>query len=156
MRLPFRQMSAAALILGAGLSVASAQDAGPFDFDLKIKFDAKAAARLSELGEKATVSAYYYGEPNADGAGNTNESGQISLGTEDFNISGETQTVTLVGAINTSALAWVVDGHPRVNVNVYSARKAVADNILNCDIFEDYISVGQRKSPNIKCTLLNP
>ena len=123
---------AASLFLGLSATVALAQG---HDFDLAISFDPDAAAKLAELGEGVVVSAYYYGEPTADGQAKAD------------------QTVTLIGSVDDGALQWVVDGQPRVNVNVFSARKSSPDNILNCGIFEDFVAAGQASVPQISCKL---
>ena len=41
-----------------------------------------------------------------------------------------------------------------VNVNVYSARRSGPDNILDCDFFDDALTLAQQASLTLHCKLI--
>lgn len=138
------------------LSPFAAQTAIPMPFDVVVKFTPEAAERLKVTHEKVIVSAYYYADPDAKYETKANEIGQIDLGDEELKIEPNDQTVHLEGKLSRKGLKWAGDHAPRVNINVYSARLSGPDNILDCNIFEDDITVGQTQTPTITCGLIYP
>ena len=79
--------------------------------------------------------------------------GQIWLGNEDVEIDSLGQTVHLKAALDDEGLGWIKGG-PRVNINIFSARHADPNNLLNCEIFEDDIAVAQARAPVLRCVML--
>ncbi len=141
-------MAAAAACIAAGADAETG-------FSLDLSFDDAAAAELERRGERVIVSVFYFGEPNAAGAPHADEMNQIYLGAEQITVRGLAQTVRIGANVDAKALAeWVAGGAARANVNVYSARFTDENNILNCGIFEDAVTVAQAAAPRIDCTLL--
>lgn len=122
------------------------------DFRIEVTLSTKAAAKLSSAQEWVHVSAFYYGEAAKPKDGD--EMGQIWLGNEDADIEGA-GTVTF-GKIKVDGkrLKLVKGKKPTVNINVYSSRKTLADNILDCGLFEDLVEVAARASIMIDCKLI--
>ena len=141
----------ALLIVCALCSLATAASAD--GFDIKVRFDDRATLTLAQIGEGVIVSAFYYGDPSAKGATHADEMGQIWLGNEDVEIDSLDQTVHLKAALDDEGLGWI-NGAPRVNINIYSARHADPNNLLNCEIFEDDIAVAQARAPLLRCVML--
>ena len=140
-----------ALAMALFLSGGMAQAEG---LTIRVDFDDRAMLTLAQIGERVVVSAFYYGDPSANSAAQTDEMGQIWLGNEDVTIDPLDQKVRLKAALDGEGLGWI-NGAPRVNINIFSARLADQYNLLNCDIFEDDIAVGQARTPVLRCTLLD-
>ncbi len=63
----------------------------------------------------------------------------VDLGSEQVVIAGANGTATITGGkVIARALAWVVK--PQVLINVYTARKADPNNLLDCGIFQDDVA----------------
>jgi hypothetical protein len=139
------------LAIALGLAGGMAQADG---LTLKIDFDDRAMLTLAQIGERVVVSAFYYGEPSAKGAAHADEMGQIWLGNEDVTIDPLDQKVKLKAALDAEGSGWI-KGVPRVNINIFSARLADQNNLLNCDIFEDDIAVAQARVQVLECVLLD-
>ena len=122
-------------------------------FDIKVRFDDRTTLTLAQIGERVVVSAFYFGDPSAKGAAHADEMGQIWLGNEDVEIDSLDQTVHLKAALDAKGLGWI-KGPPRVNINIFSARHADPNNLLNCEIFEDDIAVAQARTPVLRCVML--
>lgn len=130
---------------------ASAQETG---YSLSIRFDAGSAAKLARLGERVIVAAWYYGEPTAAGRRHADEMGLVNIGREEAEIWPVNQTVTLGGALRGAPLTWVTE--PMVNVNVYSARIADENNLLNCSLVDEPLAEARRAVSRIDCALIYP
>ncbi|MGA0531041.1 hypothetical protein [Hansschlegelia sp. KR7-227] len=153
--------AACALALPAGAAAQAA--ASPFGFVVQVSLSPKALAKLSAISESVTVSSFYHGKASkkptaaditraeADGE----EPGQIEL-------PGDTVTMPAVGGVAnmpargvTAADAAAYGRNPvHVNVNVFSARKAAEDNLLDCDLFDDRLAVARAKPVIITCRLI--
>jgi hypothetical protein len=51
-------------------------------------------------------------------------------------------------------LGLIEKGEPQVNINVYSARKASQDNVLDCGMFQDTLQVAAQEPIKIECKLI--
>ena len=122
-------------------------------FDIKVRFDDRTTLTLAQIGERVVVAAFYFGDPSAKGAAHADEMGQIWLGNEDVEIDSLDQTVHLKAVLDDEGLGWI-KGPPRVNINIFSARHADQNNLLNCAIFEDDIAVAQARTPVLRCVML--
>ena len=122
-------------------------------FDIKVRFDDRTTLTLAQIGEGVIVSAFFFGDPSAKGAAHADEMGQIWLGNEDVEIDSLDQTVHFRAALDAKGLGWL-KGAPRVNINIFSARHADQNNLLNCEIFEDDIAVAQARTPVLRCVML--
>lgn len=142
-----------AVMMGAMLALGLAGAAAAQDMlRLEISFDPSAAARLAAMGERATISAWYYGEPLGEGANHLDESGTVYLGTETFEIWPVDQPVTIGGSLGGAPMAWVVQ--PMVNVNVFSSRLKDENNLLDCGLVEGPLDELAMDPQVIRCKLL--
>lgn len=129
---------------------------GPYPFDVQLKLSAETKQRLADLKEEVTVSAMFFGEPNAAGKKHADEMDQINLGDDSVNVPPVDQTVRITGVnLDKKALAWI-EGEPMLLINVYTARKADENNLIDCGIFQDPIKLAQAKPIVIECSLLPP
>jgi hypothetical protein len=119
---------------------------------LALRFDPETAARLAELGEKVVVSAYYFGDPAAGNTLPLDDMGQVVLTEEEITVTPEDQTVTLGAALAAAPLESVP--HPRINVNVFSARLADPNNLLWCGILDATVADAAAGEPAIACQLI--
>ena len=147
--------SAALSTAGSGVAPGSQ---GGFAFTLAVTFTPAAAAKLQAMGEKVTVSAMYFGTPSdaASAASKADEMGQLDMGRDAVEIAPANTTVTISGnGLQTELMPDLADGKPSVLVNVFSARKVATNNLLDCGIFEDYITVAQQTPATIACDLID-
>jgi hypothetical protein len=139
-----------ALALGAG--VASA--AGDFGFDLEVSLTPMAAETLGRTDEGIVVSAWWYADPKAGADAHTNPVGLIDIGFEEHELEAMAGTVRIGGAgVDTGALAHI-GGPVMVNVNVYSARRAGPDNVLDCDFFDGPLTNAMARPVALRCGLI--
>ena len=128
----------------------------PYAFDIALTLTPAAKAKLERLHEKIGVSAWYSGLPNAAGKPKAEEDGQVEFGADEPVVEPETRLVHISGGgLDTGRLKYIA-GDPLVLINVYSARKAAADNLLECTIFEDTIKKAQAAPVAIGCKLIEP
>jgi len=149
------RITGALFCLAVGLSACQPQAAhGPYAFSVDVELTPAAAQKLSALHEKVAVAAYYSGLP-APGV-QPGQDGQVDLGSENQEFAPPQSQVRFTGtAVHADELKTIA-GKPRVLINVFSARHASADNLLDCGIFDDEIAVAQAKTPKISCDLLKP
>ncbi|SFU23036.1 lysozyme inhibitor LprI family protein [Mesorhizobium sp. YR577] len=106
---------------------------GDMGFDVNVTLSKKAATKLAVEKEGIVIFADYYGDPKKSAEKHTNEIGQISLEQQDEREGGHAH---INGAkVDMKRLDWLA-GPAKVNVNVASARKSSADNILGCDFID--------------------
>ena len=142
-----------ALFALLGLAACQAPAAhGPRAFTVEVALTPAAAARLSALHEKVAVAAYYSGAP-APGV-QPGQDGQVDLGSEKMEFAPPQSQVGFSGAVIDEGDLKTIAGPPRVLINVFSARHAVSDNLLDCGTFEDTIATAQAHTPRISCDLL--
>lgn len=160
-----KAVALAALITATtGAAPAAAQmTAGPYGFTVQITLSPKALKKLTDLSESVTVRSFYYGKmarkptpaeikrAQADGQ----EPGMVE-------ITGDTVTLPAAGGLAEmpgrgvgAADATAIGKNPiNVNINVFSARKAAPDNLLDCDLFEDTVAAARAKPISITCRLI--
>jgi hypothetical protein len=164
---------ASAWAFGAGLlsaallgeiSGASAQSAAsPFGFTIRVSLSPKAREKLTTISESVTVRSFYYGKSakaptRAEikrALANGEEPGQIE-------ILGDTVTLPAAGGIaemsgrTVSAKDAAAYGRNpiNVNINVFSARRAAPDNLLDCSLFDDAVSVARTQPIVVTCRLI--
>ena len=144
---------AAFLGLMLGLAGCHAPPAhGPNAFTVVVALTPQASAKLTALHEKVTVAAYYYGLP-APGV-QAGPDGQVDLGSEKVEFAPPQNQAVFAGALDDGELKTIA-GPPRVLVNVFSARQAAPDNLLDCGIFDDAIVTAQAHTPHIVCDLIH-
>lgn len=138
----------------AGSPTAEAAPASPYAFDVQLTFTPRAAEKLVSTKERVIVAGMYWGAPNAAARPKADEIGQIPLGEDFVEVAPENATITVPAANFEPDQVQHVDGAPQVLVNVYSARKAHEDNLLNCGIYEGPVSMAQKQAVDIQCDLI--
>lgn len=130
-----------------------APSAGPA-FTVNVTFSAKAAAKLAGMNEKVIVSAMFYGEPRP--GFEPKEAGDVgvNLGNIDNTIAPANGATIFAPAFDAAKLAKEVKGEPRVLINIYSARQADDNNLLDCGIYDDLVSAAAKTAPTIACKLI--
>lgn len=129
----------------------------PYGFEVQLTLTPRAIEKLAAMSEMVTIAGMYWGEPSETGKPRADDIGQINLGRDDINVQPASRTVLVPGAaIDPSVLETDVTGAPQVLVNVFTARMAHEDNLINCGIYEGPISMAQAKPVDIKCDLIEP
>jgi hypothetical protein len=135
----------------------AAEEKTPYAFEVQLTLSPRTIEKLEGMTEMVTVSGMYWGEPKPEAAVRADEMGQINLGADDIVVQPASRMVTVPGAaIDPKVLASDVRGAPMVLVNVYTARRAHEDNLINCGIYEGPISMAQQKPVEIECDLIEP
>lgn len=129
----------------------------PYGFEVQLTLTPRAVEKLTAMSEMVTVAGMYWGEPSEIGKPRADDVGQINLGRDDINVQPASRIVLLPGAaIDPAVLETDVAGAPQVLVNVFTARMAHEDNLINCGIYEGPISMAQAKAVDIRCDLIEP
>jgi len=128
-------------------------------FDLVLTLSPAALTELTRLHEQVTVSAMYAGEPTKEAQKKKidDEIGEVNLGSEEATrpLTAATGKFSFVGkGFEAKKLKWVKPGTAKVLINVYSARKAADDNLLDCGLFEDTLATAAAKPIEISCKLI--
>jgi hypothetical protein len=122
-------------------------------FDVQVSLSPTAKATLARRGETIVLSADYYGWP-VDGASiKVDDVGQIDLGREQHELAAPGQA-HFAGAVFPRATQSALRQPPEVNINVFSGRKSSPDNLLDCSIFQDAISIASKSPVTIRCRWL--
>lgn len=132
--------------------IAQAARAACPKYVVKVSLTEKAARKLKASGETVHISAMYYGEASPGFKGD--DMGEIQLGTQDVDINGAGQA-TLGGIIfDSRKVAQIVGKSPQLLINVYTSRKIFENNLLDCDIFQDKVTIAARGPIAIACKLI--
>jgi hypothetical protein len=154
-----RKKGSSKTVLFAGMLIlagAPAQAASPYAFKVDITLSPKAATKLAELHESVVGAAYFYGLPTKAARKHADDVGQIHLNSETVTVESDQRTIAFSGKdVRRKEIAWVKKRQVMVAVNVYSARRSAADNILHCDIYQGLISAAQSNTPTIACRLIH-
>jgi hypothetical protein len=144
-------MRAAAALFVLAASAAGAQDSG---VAFRLTFDPDTTARLQAMGERVVVAAVYYGEPKAGATVELDEMGQVWLGNEDVTVDPLDQDVALKVTLEGEPVDQVEA--PMMNVNVFTARIAHRNNLIECDLIDGPVADVAKQPKAISCTLLRP
>ncbi len=128
----------------------------PYAFDIALTLSPAAAAKLARIHEKVEVAAMYSGAPRTPKSTMADDDGQVDLGADRPQFEPVSATVHIPGTGLKTANLQDINGDPIVLVNVYTARKADKDNLLDCGIFEDTIRKAQAQPVQIACKLIYP
>ncbi len=129
----------------------------PYAFEVALTLTPRTIEKLTTASEMITVAGMYWGEPSETAKPRADTMGQINLGRDDINVQPVSRTVLLPGAaIDPKVVEADIAGAPQVLVNVFTARMAHQDNLINCGVYEGPISMAQAKPVEIKCDLLEP
>lgn len=146
------------LVALAWASIGLANAADPPRSGASIRVDVSlskaAAAKLAATHEAIGVSASFSGEPTAAGRSAAAEDGQIGFGMVEQSLAKAGRVRLAPPAFDPARLALITQPEPRVNINVYSARKALPNNVLECDLFEGSLRTALRKPIAVRCKLI--
>lgn len=157
--LPLLALAACSPASGPAAGAAAEAKATPYAFEVQLTLTPRTIEKLAAMQEMVTVAGMYWGEPKAEAkaAGRADEMGQINLGRDDINVQPASRMVVVPGAaIDAKVIEKDVEGAAQVLVNVFTARMAHEDNLINCGIYEGPISMAQQKPVEIECDLLEP
>ena len=125
-------------------------------YSVVVSLSPKAAARLAHPKETVKVWAEYYGDANDKGSRlKIAVEGQINLSPD--------RTIEIPGAgvatfpgpkYDKNLMVDIEGGTPQVLINVISGRHSSPDNLLDCDIFQDAITVAAKAPIQIHCKLI--
>ena len=134
---------------------AAAPKAVSFAYDIALSVTPAAAAKLQARKEKITISAMYYGNvtPATQAMADPSD-GTLHLNTDVVSVDPVSQTVHMTGAgVDPARLKYTVGQKPLVQINVFSGPKLTPANLIQCDVFQDYVSSAQAKPLPIHCDL---
>ncbi|UMY16128.1 hypothetical protein MMB17_15540 [Methylobacterium organophilum] len=156
-------LAALTAALTSAAPAAAQTTASPHGFTVQVSLSPKALKKLTDLSESVTVSSFYYYErarkPTRAEIKRAQADGQEPGA---YEIAGDTVTIPAAGGLAempgfgvNAADATSIDENPiKVNINVYSARKAAPDNLLDCDLFSDTVTAARAKPISITCRLI--
>lgn len=127
---------------------------GAFVVDVSLSHAAK--EQFSRSGESVIVSATYLADPATDAPTRMiDEIGMVDLGSAQVDLpDGEGRAAFDGSAFRNDRLRFI-EGEALVNINVWSGRKSSPDNLLDCDMFQDSVTVAARQPIAIDCRLLD-
>ncbi len=118
-------------------------------FTVELVLTDAAKAALKESGDKPQIDVYYQGKPIAGDKTEVNDEGQIALG-DDSTILFQPGPVEIGGTEFDASLLDHIEGkeaHVLINVNSSKLDK----NVIDCDVFEDKISVAVKEPIKLQC-----
>lgn len=119
---------------------------------LELHFSAAARARIYPA-ETVTVALWYEGEPSPAGAAlASQEMGLVWLGSEDYEVMARDQNIRVGGLLASLPLDLVTGA--MATVNVYTARRAFEDNLLDCTLVSGTLAEFAGRSHRIDCKLI--
>lgn len=129
-------------------------EAGRFNsYQVDVTLSPQARARLQEGGETIIVDADYYGAPVQAAMDLADDVGRLDLGRAQRELAGA-GSANFDGSGFLADRLGMIEGEPQVNINVYSGRKSSPDNLLDCDFFEDALSVAGAAPIMLHCMLI--
>jgi hypothetical protein len=122
-------------------------------FTVKFLFSEAALAKLTTLKEKVIFNAWYYAEPKP---GVTIEGGDpgVPLGETTRTLEPGNQSITVTPEFDAVQAAEQTQGGVRMLVNVYSARLADENNLLDCGIIDELVTALPSRDNAIACKLI--
>ncbi len=143
------------MVCAAALPAAGYAQPAVQPFSVTISLSPRAASRLAAFQEGITVSAMFSGDPIAAGRRQADERGQIGLATENVTIPGVPGSAAITGAGVTEAKMRLLRNRDvKLLINVFSARRRVPDNLLDCGLFDDSAALAARQPVHINCKLI--
>ncbi|MCC7321969.1 MAG: hypothetical protein IT542_13450 [Rubellimicrobium sp.] len=136
-----------------GLSLGGMAQAEGRPITLHLEFAGDTAATLVGMGEWVTISAFYAGIAVAPEAP-LEEDGSVYLGDETLRVFPADQTVTLAGPPQFVPAGWTDE--VLINVNVFTARFAAEDNLIDCDFIDGPVAEVALAENTIRCGLIAP
>jgi hypothetical protein len=124
-------------------------------YKVELTFTPRTITELRAMGEKVTIANWYYGlakEGTPEDLREEND--QISLGENLMGVDPADQIVSVSVSPFAKDKLKHVDGEPMLLINVYTARKAHPDNLINCGIFDDTLAKAEPTTIEIACDLI--
>lgn len=157
MKNTFLKSTFIAALLAFAASSHATEAASPFAYTIRLTLSAKAEELLRNRGETVVIWAHHYGLPNKEALSKPSlldEIGQVPLGTEQMELKTE-RSVTLNGReLKLDRLKFVDQEDVRVFINVFSGRRKVKDNLLDCGSFDDSLKNRPPGAVEISCKLI--
>ncbi len=142
-------------VLLLSMAAATAAHAQHSDtFVISVELSEMAAVQLHSDGEGVVVLATYSGQQSGLGKGKVTEIGTIDLGSEEVELPLNGGEARLESPGMDDERLPLVEGSVQVNINVFSARKTSADNILACDFFDGDLQNIMGSTSVLLCSLI--
>ncbi len=139
----------------AAPQAAVATPPSPYAFEINVTFTPRAVEQLLATKERVTVDASYFGIAVSETAPGVDDHGMdVGLGGDMIEIDPANALVTTPGTGFDATNIASIKGEPEVLVNIYSARRTHADNILSCGIYQGPVKMAQEKPVDIRCDLI--
>lgn len=123
-------------------------------FEIEVILSNKAEEKIKTNKETIIVAAYFSGIPKDTTLKEYVKNGEYAIGSHEKELSSE-RVVKFEGIkFSRSLYDTLSPGSLVVLINVYSGRKSAKDNLLDCDILQDHISVVKGKRFLIKGKLI--
>ncbi len=127
----------------------------PYAFDVQLAFTPRAAEKLAAMNERVIVDAMYFGlAARPDAPGVDDHGMEVGLGSDEVEAAPENAVVKAPGSGFDPTHLASITGEPEVLVNVYSARRSHADNLLSCGIYQGPVKMARQKPVQIQCDLI--
>lgn len=133
-----------------------AAGAKSYAYKIELSFTPRTLEKLRELGEKVTISNFYHGMADPGAAAKAETMGQISFGDNAMQVEPANQIVRVSVSPFDPAKLKDIEGGPRLLINVFTARKATPDNLLDCGIYDDDLAKAEAAPIPIACDLIEP
>ncbi len=127
---------------------------GPNAFDVALTLTPRAAEKLARMGEEVMIDTVFFGEPKPGGLKPEDENDFIPMGGEQVNAPPANDVILVAGESYDPAREADVEGGKQVLVNVWTARKAHADNLISCGNYQGPLVMAQEKPVAIQCDLI--
>ena len=98
------------------------------------------------------INAWYYGEAIKPKDGD--EMGEVALGNEDVDLAGAGTAELGKISVKTKDLAKVKGHTTTLLINVYTSRKKFENNLFDCGIFQDLVTVAAKAPIAISCKMI--
>ncbi len=123
-------------------------------FEIILYFSPKAAQELAFTGQDVAVDAMFYGDPAKAFASKADNMGRIALGEEKVINSPSVSVFAISGARIDAGKLRMIQGSPKVNVNVFSVLKRQPSNILECGIIDGDVPRPDQGPTRLHCKLI--
>ncbi|ESQ87085.1 hypothetical protein ABAC460_21180 [Asticcacaulis sp. AC460] len=148
-------------LLSLGLAQCSpqgAEDTKPASFrsTVEVKLPTATVARLNEKGEKATLTAFYFGIVTQDTMSLADpDDGTIHLGTDTYDlVLRDSQTVHLTAkAVDRAKLDKISQGKPILHLEVFATKDGKRVETMLCNDTQDYVEELQKQVYTVRCDL---
>ena len=124
-------------------------------FEIEVSLSQKANERLKKGKESIIVWAYFFGKPKDTTLKEYLKSGGISLASTQIELTGDERVAKIENVkFSKSLYDSLADKDIQVLINVYSGRRSSPDNLLDCDLLEQKMSLVRDKKFTLKGKLI--